>query len=68
MDTFQSTVAREAVAAGADIVNDVSGGLLDAKMFATVQPRPMQLYSNLLLLVESFSTWLSVSSVIDPAV
>ena len=37
VDTFHSRVAREAVAAGADIVNDVSGGLMDDRMFATVQ-------------------------------
>ena len=35
-DTFQASVAREAVAAGADIVNDVSGGLLDPGMYPTV--------------------------------
>ena len=38
VDTFQSAVAREAVEAGADLVNDVSGGLLDDAMFSTVQP------------------------------
>jgi dihydropteroate synthase len=35
VDTFRADVAAEAVAAGADIINDVSGGTLDAKMFAT---------------------------------
>lgn len=36
VDTFRARVAAEAVAAGADIVNDISGGDLDADMFATV--------------------------------
>eukprot|EP00466_Bigelowiella_natans_P015926 jgi/Bigna1/34020/e_gw1.4.87.1 len=37
IDTFRSSVAREAVGAGADIVNDVSGGrTLDEKMLRTV--------------------------------
>ncbi|MCC2548830.1 dihydropteroate synthase [Hymenobacter sp. BT175] len=35
-DTFRATVAAEAVAAGADLVNDISGGTLDESMFATV--------------------------------
>jgi dihydropteroate synthase len=35
-DTFRSEVAKEAVAAGANIINDVSGGTLDDKMFETV--------------------------------
>ncbi|MGY2131039.1 dihydropteroate synthase [Hymenobacter sp. HD11105] len=35
VDTFRADVAAEAIAAGADIINDVSGGTLDAKMFAT---------------------------------
>ncbi|WP_449272043.1 dihydropteroate synthase [Hymenobacter humi] len=35
-DTFRAGVAEAAVAAGADMVNDVSGGTLDAAMFATV--------------------------------
>ena len=43
-DTFYSTVAREAVAAGADIVNDVSGGLMDDYMFATVQSSHSMLF------------------------
>lgn len=29
VDTFRSNVAREAILAGADIINDISGGLLD---------------------------------------
>ncbi|MEQ9168552.1 MAG: dihydropteroate synthase, partial [Fulvivirga sp.] len=36
IDTFRSSVAREAVKAGADIVNDISGGNLDEEMFDTV--------------------------------
>ena len=36
VDTFRAHVARAAVAAGADLVNDVGGGLLDPTMFATV--------------------------------
>jgi dihydropteroate synthase len=36
IDTFRASVARECVKAGAIMVNDVSGGLLDATMFETV--------------------------------
>ncbi|WP_343034222.1 dihydropteroate synthase [Fulvivirga lutimaris] len=36
IDTFRSSVAREAVKAGADIINDISGGNLDKDMFDTV--------------------------------
>lgn len=36
IDTFQSRVAAEAVAAGASIVNDVSAGSIDEAMIATV--------------------------------
>jgi len=36
VDTYKASVARAAVEAGAAIVNDVSGGLLDAAMAATV--------------------------------
>ena len=36
MDTFSAAVASEAVAAGAHLVNDVSGGSLDPDMHATV--------------------------------
>ncbi len=35
-DTFRAAVAADAVAAGADIVNDISGGTLDEAMFSTV--------------------------------
>ena len=36
VDTFRASVAEAAVAAGAVMVNDVSGGNLDPAMFATV--------------------------------
>jgi dihydropteroate synthase len=36
IDTTKSVVARSAIQAGADIVNDVSGGQFDQKMFETV--------------------------------
>ena len=36
IDTFRSEVAKEAVMAGADIVNDISGGELDLQMLDTV--------------------------------
>jgi dihydropteroate synthase len=36
IDTTKATVARAAIEAGADIINDVSGGNFDSQMFATV--------------------------------
>ena len=36
VDTFRATVAEKAIFAGASIINDISGGSLDAKMFETV--------------------------------
>ncbi|GAB2971444.1 dihydropteroate synthase [Mucilaginibacter puniceus] len=36
IDTFRSSVAEVAIKAGAHIINDISGGQLDAAMFATV--------------------------------
>jgi dihydropteroate synthase len=36
VDTFRAAVARAAVATGAGMVNDISGGTLDADMFRTV--------------------------------
>jgi len=36
VDTFRSRVAEAAVNAGAHMINDISGGTLDADMFATV--------------------------------
>lgn len=36
VDTFRAEVARRAVDWGADIINDISGGLLDEDMFETI--------------------------------
>lgn len=36
IDTYHAQVAKEAVQVGASIVNDVSGGMLDTEMLATV--------------------------------
>ena len=36
IDTFRARVVKEAVAAGAGIVNDISAGKLDAELYATV--------------------------------
>ena len=36
IDTFRSEVAKQCVENGADIINDISGGSLDSKMFETV--------------------------------
>lgn len=36
VDTFRASVAREAVFAGATLINDISSGALDHTMFATV--------------------------------
>lgn len=36
IDTFRSKVAREAIRAGASLINDIAGGNLDAEMFQTV--------------------------------
>lgn len=36
VDTFRASVARSSVEAGADIINDISGGILDADMFDTI--------------------------------
>ena len=40
VDTFRASVARQAVDAGACMINDVSGGTLDAAMFGTVASLP----------------------------
>ena len=40
IDTFRASVARQAVEAGACLINDVSGGTLDPNMFATVASLP----------------------------
>ncbi|MGV3502304.1 MAG: dihydropteroate synthase [Adhaeribacter sp.] len=36
VDTFRASIAEQAVAAGAHIINDISGGQLDGMMFETV--------------------------------
>lgn len=36
IDTYHSTVAKDAVAAGADMVNDISAGEMDKQMLSTV--------------------------------
>lgn len=36
VDTFRAAIAEEAVRAGANIINDISGGSLDQAMYATV--------------------------------
>ncbi|RKR85369.1 dihydropteroate synthase [Mucilaginibacter gracilis] len=35
IDTFRSSVAKQAIASGAHIINDISGGTLDDQMFTT---------------------------------
>jgi dihydropteroate synthase len=36
VDTYRSEIAKKAIQAGAHIINDISGGTLDEKMFETV--------------------------------
>ncbi|NQV52718.1 MAG: dihydropteroate synthase [Flavobacteriales bacterium] len=36
VDTYRSSVARAAIHAGADMINDISGGQLDENMFTTI--------------------------------
>jgi len=36
IDTYYSLVAKEAIAAGASLVNDISGGSMDTKMISTI--------------------------------
>ncbi len=36
IDTFRSEIARESIAMGAHIINDISGGNMDATMFQTI--------------------------------
>lgn len=36
IDTYQSKVAREVIAAGAHMINDISGGTLDKEMFKVI--------------------------------
>lgn len=40
IDTYRSTVASEAIKAGADMINDISGGTFDAAMFEVVAQHP----------------------------
>jgi len=35
-DTFRATVAEKAIVAGANIINDISGGTMDRQMFETI--------------------------------
>jgi dihydropteroate synthase len=44
VDTFQSRVAELAISLGADIVNDISGGRFDTKMFEVVSKYPNKKY------------------------
>ena len=36
VDTFRSTIARETISNGAALINDISGGTLDKRMFETI--------------------------------
>jgi len=36
IDTFRSTIAQKAIAEGGDLINDISGGTMDNKMFETI--------------------------------
>ena len=72
IDTTRATVAQEAVAAGADIVNDISGGSFDSQMFSVVgslgvpivlmhirgTPKTMQQQTDYNNLVEEICQWL----------
>ena len=40
IDTYRAAVAREAIAAGADIINDISGGTFDDELFSVVAENP----------------------------
>ena len=44
VDTFYASVAQAAIDAGAHIINDVSGGRFDPKMFATLAKNPNVAY------------------------
>ncbi len=73
IDTTRSEVARAAIAAGADLVNDVSGGTFDEQMFKTVQelqvpiilmhlrgtPQTMQQFTNYGDLIEEICEFLT---------
>ena len=57
IDTFNSAVAREAVAAGAHIVNDVSGGRLDPSMHSVVRPISVVPFTHLPLQVATIPAY-----------
>lgn len=73
IDTFRANVAREAVKAGARIINDISAGNLDEKMFNTVaelqvpyimmhikgKPQNMQEHTDYDNLIDEVITYLS---------
>lgn len=44
VDTYRSTVAREAVEAGANIINDISGGSFDSAIYSVVASNPRVAY------------------------
>ncbi|CAI4049421.1 trifunctional dihydropteroate synthetase/dihydrohydroxymethylpterin pyrophosphokinase/dihydroneopterin aldolase FOL1 SKDI_14G0750 [Saccharomyces kudriavzevii IFO 1802] len=44
IDTYRSNVAKEAIAAGVDIINDISGGLFDGNMFSVIAENPEVCY------------------------
>ena len=73
IDTTRAEVVREAIAAGANVVNDISGGTFDAEMFPTVAklkvpiilmhirgtPQTMQTLTDYEDLVGEIYQWLS---------
>ncbi len=73
IDTTRAEVVKKAIAAGADLVNDISGGTFDAEMFPTVAtlkvpivlmhirgtPQTMQTLTNYEDLVRDIYQWLS---------
>lgn len=44
IDTYRSNVAQKAIAAGADMVNDISGGTFDSEIFDVVAANPQIAY------------------------
>ncbi len=74
IDTTRAAVAQAAVEAGADIVNDISGGTFDKKMFSTVAsldvpiiimhirgtPKTMQQKTDYQDLINDVFNWLSL--------
>ncbi|QLG70183.1 hypothetical protein HG535_0A01220 [Zygotorulaspora mrakii] len=44
IDTYRAKVAQEAIIAGADIVNDISGGTFDSDMFGVIASHPNVAY------------------------